>query len=99
MKSFLFISILLLTFTSTSFARDPGWPRQKINASGKLVYYQPQFGEWDNHKSLTFSMPFSLSNKSTVEGYSCRSQRDHFLNDGRKDPKTPERIQKEKRPK
>ena len=61
MKKLLFISILLITFTSTSFAQDPGWPRQKVNQSGKLVYYQPQFAEWDNYRSLRFSMAFSLT--------------------------------------
>ncbi|HEV7398257.1 MAG TPA: hypothetical protein VGN86_17225 [Pyrinomonadaceae bacterium] len=61
MKKLLFISILLVTFTSVSFAQDPGWPRQKVNQSGSLVYYQPQFAEWDKYKSLTFSMAFSLT--------------------------------------
>ena len=61
MKSIIFVSIWLLTFTSASFASDPGWPRQKSNPSGKLVYYQPQFAEWKNYKEVTFRMAFSFT--------------------------------------
>lgn len=61
MKKLILASMLTFTFATISLAQDPGWPRQKINASGKLVYYQPQFAEWNNYKSVTFSMAFSLT--------------------------------------
>ena len=61
MKKVIFISILLLTSLSASFAQDPGWPRQKSNPSGELVYYQPQVDEWKDYKQLTFRMAFSLT--------------------------------------
>jgi hypothetical protein len=61
MKKVIFVSILLLTSLSASFAQDPGWPRQKSNASGALVYYQPQVDEWKDYKQLTFRMAFSLT--------------------------------------
>src|SRR6476619_6609769 len=61
MKRIFLVSMFTLVFATVGLAQDPGWPRQKSNASGKLVYYQPQFAEWDKHKSLSFSMAFSLS--------------------------------------
>jgi hypothetical protein len=61
MKRLIFISILVLTFVSACFAQDPGWPRQKSNLSGKLVYYQPQVDDWKNYKELTFLLAFSLT--------------------------------------
>lgn len=61
MKKIILVSMLTLIFATIGLAQDPGWPRQKTNASGKLVYYQPQFAEWNNYKALTFSMAFSLT--------------------------------------
>lgn len=61
MKKLILAAMLTLIFAAPGLAQDPGWPRQKSNPSGKLVYYQPQFAEWDNYKSLTFSMAFSLT--------------------------------------
>ena len=61
MKSSLFVLVFLFSLTTTGLAQDPGWPRQKVSPSGTLVYYQPQFAEWDKRKSLTFSMAFSLT--------------------------------------
>jgi hypothetical protein len=61
MKKIFLVAILTLTFATIGLAQDPGWPRQKSNSSGKLVYYQPQFAEWNNYKELTFSMAFSLT--------------------------------------
>jgi hypothetical protein len=61
MKKIILVSMLTLIFATIGLAQDPGWPRQKSNPSGKLVYYQPQFAEWNNYKSLTFSMAFSLT--------------------------------------
>jgi hypothetical protein len=46
---------------------DPGWPRQRTNEKGSLVYYQPQIDAWTNFKELTFRMAFSLTPKGQKE--------------------------------
>src|SRR5947208_14506785 len=46
---------------------DPGWPRQRTNENGSLVYYQPQIDAWTNFKELTFRMAFSLTPKGQKE--------------------------------
>lgn len=48
-------------------APDPGWPRQRTNEQGRLVYYQPQVDEWQNFKELQFRMAFSLQPKGGKE--------------------------------
>ncbi len=42
-------------------AADPGWPRQQTNASGHLVYYQPQIDNWKDFKELDFRMAFAFT--------------------------------------
>ena len=61
MKKIILVTMLLVLFANIGLAQDPGWPRQKSNSSGTLVYYQPQFAKWDNYRNLTFSMAFSLT--------------------------------------
>ena len=61
MRKFLYIFILILTLAWTGFSQEPGWPRLKTSSAGKLVFYQPQFAEWQNHRDLTFSMAFQLT--------------------------------------
>src|SRR5450432_167174 len=46
---------------------DPGWPRQRTNEKGSLVYYQPQVDTWTNFKQLDFRMAFSLTPKGEKE--------------------------------
>src|SRR6476620_7155671 len=46
---------------------DPGWPRQRTNEKGTLVYYQPQVDAWTNFKDLSFRMAFSLTPKGGQE--------------------------------
>src|SRR6187200_1285901 len=46
---------------------DPGWPRQRTNEHGRLVYYQPQVDAWTNFKELSFRMAFSLAPKGGKE--------------------------------
>ena len=46
---------------------DPGWPRQRANDQGSLVYYQPQVDTWTNFKDLEFRMAFSLTPKGGKE--------------------------------
>jgi len=40
MKKILLISIVVFTFTTFCLAQDPGWPRQKSNPAGNLLYYR-----------------------------------------------------------
>jgi len=61
MKKILLISMLVLTFTNFCLAQDPGWPRQKSNPAGTLVYYQPQVDHWTNYKDLGFRTAFTLT--------------------------------------
>ena len=42
---------------------DPGWPRQRTNEQGRLVYYQPQVDEWKSFTDLNFRMAFTLTPK------------------------------------
>jgi hypothetical protein len=46
---------------------DPGWPRQRTNEQGSLVYYQPQVDDWKDFKQLDFRMAFSLTPKGQKE--------------------------------
>ena len=46
---------------------DPGWPRQRTNEKGSLVYFQPQVDAWTNFKDLAFRMAFSLTPKGGKE--------------------------------
>ena len=46
---------------------DPGWPRQRTNEQGRLVYFQPQVDAWTNFKELDFRMAFSLTPKGGKE--------------------------------
>jgi hypothetical protein len=46
---------------------DPGWPRQRTNEQGRLVYYQPQVDDWKNFKELNFRMAFTLTPKGQKE--------------------------------
>ncbi len=52
---------------ATSASTDPGWPRQRTNEQGSLVYYQPQVDAWTNFKQLDFRMAFSLTPKGGKE--------------------------------
>jgi hypothetical protein len=63
MKKIILAAIITLVFTTLGLGQDPGWPRQKTNPAGKLVYYQPQVDEWNNFKDLVFRMAFSLTPK------------------------------------
>src|SRR6266480_2358801 len=46
---------------------DPGWPRERTNEKGRLIYYQPQVDAWTNFKQLSFRMAFSLTPKGGKE--------------------------------
>ncbi|HMG06821.1 MAG TPA: hypothetical protein VK581_15290 [Chthoniobacterales bacterium] len=51
----------------TNAAADPGWPRQRTNEQGRLVYYQPQVDDWKEFKELKFRMAFALTPKGQKE--------------------------------
>ena len=51
----------------TAAPPDPGWPRQRTNEQGRLVYYQPQVDDWKTFKQLDFRMAFSLTPKGGKE--------------------------------
>jgi len=55
------------TAKSATLSPDPGWPRQRANEKGTLVYYQPQVDAWTNFKDLSFRMAFSLTPKGGKE--------------------------------
>jgi hypothetical protein len=44
-----------------------GWPRQRTNEQGRLIYYQPQVDAWTNFKDLAFRMAFSLTEAATPD--------------------------------
>jgi hypothetical protein len=52
---------------ATPASTGPGWPRQRTNEKGSLVYYQPQVDAWTNFKQLDFRMAFSLTPKGGKE--------------------------------
>jgi hypothetical protein len=52
---------------STPPPADPGWPRQRSNDQGRLIYYQPQVDSWTNFTELQFRMAFSLTPKGGKE--------------------------------
>jgi hypothetical protein len=53
--------------SKTVMPPDPGWPRQRTNEQGRLVYYQPQIDEWKDFKGLAFRMAFTLTPKGQKE--------------------------------
>src|SRR6478672_1833739 len=64
------ITVLTITNLAAKTANppaDPGWPRQRTNEHGRLVYYQPQVDAWTNFKELSFRMAFSLTPKGGKE--------------------------------
>jgi hypothetical protein len=56
-----------LAAKSTPPPVDPGWPRQRTNEKGSLVYYEPQVDAWTKFKQIDFRMAFSLTPKGEKE--------------------------------
>ena len=52
--------LFLHCMMGTCFAQDVGWPREKSNASGTLIYYQPQLDEWKSFRQLEARMAVSI---------------------------------------
>jgi hypothetical protein len=56
-----FLGVLVMISTiDTGIAQDMGWPREKSNASGTLIYYQPQLDEWKEFRRLEARMAISV---------------------------------------
>ena len=60
---YVIVALLVCSLTCPSFGQDPGWPREKSNADGSIVYYQPQLDEWTNFKQLKARMAVSIRPK------------------------------------
>jgi hypothetical protein len=59
MKSLIAV-FLIGSLIGTCFAQDPGWPREKTNADGTLIYYQPQLDAWKDFRRLEARMAVSI---------------------------------------
>jgi len=55
--------LLICSLICPAFAQDPGWPREKSNAGGSIIYYQPQLDEWKDFKELYARMAVSIRPK------------------------------------
>jgi len=59
-KNVMVLFILVVGATDIGFAQDAGWPREKSNSSGTLIYYQPQLDEWKDFRRLDARMAVSV---------------------------------------
>ncbi len=55
---------LSFCLVSASLAQDIGWPREKTNAGGTIIYYQPQLDEWKDYRELVARMAVSIRPKT-----------------------------------
>jgi hypothetical protein len=81
MKSLIAI-FLICILVGTSFAQDPGWPREKTSPGGTLIYYQPQLDEWKDFRRLEARMAVSIkpaSGQPTVGVVYLRARTDANL--------------------
>ena len=56
--------VITFCLVSASLAQDIGWPREKTNAGGTIIYYQPQLDEWKNYRELVARMAVSIRPKT-----------------------------------
>jgi hypothetical protein len=61
MKKEFYLIMLTMVISISSFAQDPGWPRQLTNNGSILVLYTPQVEDWPNYTTLNFRMAFSFT--------------------------------------
>jgi hypothetical protein len=52
---------LVLEMATSSFAQDPGWPRQRVENGNTLVLYQPQVDDWREFQDLHWRMALSVT--------------------------------------
>jgi hypothetical protein len=60
-KTWVIILGFLLTACASTWAQDPGWPRQITKQGGTLVFYQPQVDDWKEFSDLTWRMAITLT--------------------------------------
>jgi hypothetical protein len=63
MKSLVAV-VLAFFLVTASFAQDVGWPREKSNAGGTIIYYQPQLDEWKDYRQIEMRMAVSIRAKT-----------------------------------
>ena len=61
MKKQFYVFVLIFICSFSTFAQDPGWPRQLTNNGSVLVMYTPQVEDWPEYQTLNFRMAFSLT--------------------------------------
>ena len=54
-------SFLLLAFSASVFAQDPGWPRKLEKPGGIAIVYQPQVDEWKDYSTINMRVAFQLT--------------------------------------
>ena len=60
----LFTAVLICSLVATTVAQDLGWPREKTNQTGTLIYYQPQLDDWKDYRQLVARMAVSVTPKN-----------------------------------
>jgi tRNA(Met) C34 N-acetyltransferase TmcA len=63
MKSLIAVLVICGLVSATS-AQDIGWPREKSNQGGTIIYYQPQLDEWKDYRELFARMAVSVKPKT-----------------------------------
>ncbi len=61
MKDAFRVVVLFSVLLGTSFAQDPGWPRQIVRPGGTMIIYQPQVDEWTGYTDLKWRQAFKLT--------------------------------------
>jgi hypothetical protein len=56
--------IAICSLVSLGFAQDVGWPREKTNQTGTIVYYQPQLDDWKDYRQLIARIAVSVTPKN-----------------------------------
>jgi hypothetical protein len=52
--------VLIISMVGTTVAQYLGWPREKSNPGGKIIYYQPQLDDWKDFLQLDARMANSV---------------------------------------
>jgi hypothetical protein len=63
MKTLIAVLVICGLVSATS-AQDIGWPREKSNQGGTIIYYQPQLDEWKDYRELFARMAVSVKPKT-----------------------------------
>jgi hypothetical protein len=60
-KTLIAILGLILAASACVRAQDPGWPRQLVKPSGKLLIYQPQVDDWQGFTYIKWRSAFQMT--------------------------------------